>query len=172
MNKTREFIFLALLTAFAVLLSVFENLIPLPIAAPGAKLGLANMIILSTLVVFGFKESFTVNIVRTFLILIIIGNPISFIYSFFGALFSLIVMFIVYKYFSNYFSLIGVSIFGAIAHNTAQVATASIILENANIFSYLPIMYLISLFTGFFVGFSSNFIVKHLNKVLNKVNWS
>jgi len=171
MNKTREYIFLALLTAFAVLLSVFENLIPLPIAAPGAKLGLANMVVLSTLVVFGFKKSFTVNIVRTFLILIIIGNPISFIYSFTGAISSLIVMYIVYKYFSNYFSLIGVSIFGAVAHNTAQIATASIILENTNIFSYLPIMYLISLFTGFFVGFSSNFIVEHLKKVLNKVNW-
>jgi heptaprenyl diphosphate synthase len=80
-------------------------------------------------------------------------------------------MYIAYKYFSNYFSLIGVSIFGAVAHNTAQVATASIILENINIFSYLPIMYLISLFTGFFVGFSSNFIVRHLKKVVNKVNW-
>jgi len=171
MNKTRNFTFLALLTAFSVLLSLFENIIPLPIVAPGAKLGLPNMIILSSLVVFGFKESLTINIVRTFLVLIIIGNPISFIYSFFGAVFSLIVMYIIHRYFSNYFSLIGVSIFGAIAHNTAQVATASIILENMNIFSYLPVMYLISLFTGFFVGFSSNFIIEQLNKVLYKVDW-
>jgi len=171
MNKTRNFTFLALLTAFAVLLSLFENIIPLPIAAPGAKLGLPNMIILSSLVVFGFKKSLTINIVRTFLVLIIIGNPISFIYSFFGAVFSIMAMYIVHRYFSNYFSLIGVSIFGALAHNTAQVATASVILENLNILSYLPVMYLISLFTGFFVGYSSNFIVKQLNKVLYKTEW-
>jgi heptaprenyl diphosphate synthase len=171
MNKTRNFTFLALLTAFAVLLSLFENIIPLPIAAPGAKLGLPNMIILSSLVVFGFKKSLTINIVRTFLVLIIIGNPISFIYSFFGAVFSIIAMYIVHRHFSNYFSLIGVSIFGALAHNTAQVVTASIILENLNILSYLPVMYLISLFTGFFVGYSSNFIVKQLNKVLYKTEW-
>jgi len=172
MNKTRNFTFLALLTAFAVLLSVFENIIPLPIAVPGAKLGLPNMIILSSLVVFGFKKSLAINVVRTFLVLIIIGNPISFIYSIVGAVSSLLTMYVVNKYFSKYFSLIGVSIFGAVAHNTAQVAIASLILENANIFSYLPLMYIISLFTGFFVGFSSNFIIEHLNKVIYKIDWS
>jgi len=104
--------------------------------------------------------------------LIIIGNPISFIYSIVGAVSSLLTMYVVNKYFSKYFSLIGVSIFGAVAHNTAQVAIASLILENANIFSYLPLMYIISLFTGFFVGFSSNFIIEHLNKVIYKIDWS
>lgn len=171
MKKTKKYIFLSLMTAFAVLLSLFENIIPLPIALPGAKLGLSNIVILSSLIVFGFKDSLTINVTRTVLVLLIMGNPISFIYSLSGALFSLVIMYIVYKFFSQYFSLVGISIFGAVAHNTAQVLTASLILENANILSYLPLMYLISLFTGFFVGFSSNFVVKQLKKILNNVYW-
>lgn len=164
MNKTKKFVFIALLTAGALILSIIESIIPLPFIAPGAKLGLANMITLSTLVVFGFRSAFFVSILRSLLFLLVIGNPVGFIYSTTGAIFSIIVMGIIYKLFSKYFSLVGVSVFGAIAHNTAQITVASIIMENLNIFSYLPVMCIVSLFTGCFVGITSIFITKNLQQ--------
>lgn len=166
MDRTKKYIFLALLTTGALVLSAIESMIPLPFIAPGAKLGLANMVILSVLVVFGFKSALYVSILRCFLFLMIAGNPVSFIYSISGGVFSVVIMFIIYKYFSKFFSLIGVSIFGAVAHNTAQIAAASIILENIKIFTYLPVMSIISLFTGCFVGYVSIYIVRYLKEVV------
>ncbi len=78
-------------------------------------------------------------------------------------------MYIVYKYFSKTFSLIGVSIFGAVAHNFAQVLVASIMMNNIRIFSYLPILLLISLFTGYFVGLTSKFAIKNLKKTFKTI---
>ena len=58
-------IYLAMLTALALVISLFESIIPLPFIAPGAKLGLSNIVILVTLVVFGFKEGFIVGVLKS-----------------------------------------------------------------------------------------------------------
>lgn len=67
MNKTQRYIFLSLLTAAALILSIIEGMIPLPYIAPGAKLGLSNIVILSVVVVFGFKDAFLVVVIRSIL---------------------------------------------------------------------------------------------------------
>jgi heptaprenyl diphosphate synthase len=165
MNNLKKIVFLSLLTAGALVLSIIESFMPLPFLAPGAKLGLANIVGLITLVVFGFKEALLVAILRSITFVLATGNFSSFFYSFAGALLSTIIMFIVFNYFSNYFSLIGVSIFGAIFHNIAQISVASIIMENIRIFSYLPVMLLVSLFTGYFVGLASIFISRKITRI-------
>jgi heptaprenyl diphosphate synthase len=65
---------------------------------------------------------------------------------------------------SRFFSLIGVSIIGAASHNFAQVSVAVLMLSNPRIYSYLPFLLIISLFTGYFVGLSSIYIVDNLKK--------
>ncbi|MDR7857057.1 Gx transporter family protein [Tissierella sp.] len=166
MKRLRKMIFLSLLVAIGLALSVLESAIPLPITVPGAKLGLSNMVILVTLVLFGFKEALVVGILKSIVLVLITGSISSFLYSFSGAILSCIAMFIVYKYFSKIFSLIGVSIFGAVAHNFAQVSVASLMMYNARIYSYLPILLLTGLFTGYFVGLGSIYISKNLQKHL------
>ncbi|HZK33028.1 MAG TPA: Gx transporter family protein [Tissierellaceae bacterium] len=167
MKKTNKMIFLSLLVSIGLAVSLIESSIPLPIPIPGARLGLSNIVILVTLIIFGFKDAFTVSVLKSIVLMLVTGSVSSFIYSISGAILSTIVMFIVYKYFSNIFSLIGVSIFGAVSHNTAQVAIATLIMSNIKIFFYLPILLLMSLFTGYFVGISSNFVSKNLGKNLH-----
>lgn len=162
MKKLNKLIFLSLLVSIGLALSVLESSIPLPITVPGAKLGLSNMVILVTLVIFGFKEALIVGILKSIVLVLVTGSISSFLYSISGAIFSCITMFIVYRYFSRIFSLIGVSIFGAVSHNFAQVSVASFMMYNARIFSYLPILLLMSLFTGYFVGLTSIYISKNL----------
>ena len=164
MNGLKKNIFLAVLVSIGLALSVLEASIPLPIAIPGARLGLSNMVVLITLVVFGFKEGITVSALKSIVLMLVTGSVSSFIYSFSGAIISCIGMYIVYKYFSNIFSLIGVSIFGALFHNFAQVTVASIMLNNSRIYTYLPFLMLTSIFTGYFVGLSSGYIIKNLKK--------
>lgn len=157
-------IFLSLLVSLGLALSIIESFMPIPFIAPGAKLGLSNMVILVTLVIFGFKEALTVGILKSLLFTLVTGSVSSLFYSLSGTILSGLVMFLVNLYFSNIFSLIGVSIFGALAHNTAQIFVASLMMNNFKIFSYLPVLLLTSLFTGYFVGLASMFISKNLKK--------
>ncbi|NLY85040.1 MAG: Gx transporter family protein [Tissierellia bacterium] len=166
MKGTRKIILLSLLVSIGLALSVIESSIPLPVAIPGARLGLSNMVILVTLVIFGFKEAFIVSILKSSVLVLITGSVSSLIYSLAGGIVSCIVMFVGYKFFSNIFSLIGVSILGATGHNIAQVSVAVMIMSNIRVYSYLPILVLMGLFTGYFVGLSSIYISKNLRKVL------
>ncbi len=169
MTRLQKILYISLLVALGLALSIIESFMPIPFIAPGAKLGLSNIVVLVTLVFFGFKEGITVGILKSLVFTLVTGSVSSLFYSLFGSIFSCITMFIVFKYFSKIFSLIGVSIFGALTHNIAQVFVASIIMNNFRVFSYLPVLFLVSLFTGYFVGLSSIFIVDNLNN-LGKFN--
>ncbi len=117
---------------------MLESAIPLPIMVPGARLGLSNMVVLVTLVVFGFKEGLVVSALKSIILMLITGSVSSFIYSISGAILSCIAMYLAYKYFHNIFSLIGISIIGALFHNFAQVTVASLMMNNLRIYTYLP----------------------------------
>ena len=162
MKKLNKMIFLSILVSIGLALSVLESAIPLPIAMPGARLGLSNIVVLVTIIIFGFKEGIIVSMLKSIVLVLVTGSISSFIYSFSGAVLSCIVMYIAYKLFSNIFSLMGVSILGALTHVTAQITVASLMMNNLRIYTYLPFLMLVSIFTGYFVGLSSTYIVKNL----------
>lgn len=169
MNKEiRDLVYTALLVAMALAVSLIERMIPIPFVMPGAKLGLSNMIILVTLIIYGFKRGIVVAMLKSVLLMMIIGFGPSFIYSFLGAILSTITMWIAYKYFHlklNVFSIIGVSIIGAVSHNFAQVGAASYILKSLMIFTYFPPLTLIAIVTGYFVGLGSDNVASHLQRL-------
>ncbi|NLY67594.1 MAG: Gx transporter family protein [Tissierellia bacterium] len=169
MKGLRRLIFLALLVAIGLVLGIVESMMPLPFIAPGAKLGLSNIVILITLVVFSYRDALVTGMLKSILFTLVTGSVTSLFYSLSGSILSLMTMYLIYTYFSNIFSLIGVSIFGAMAHNFAQVLVASLMLGNIKIFSYLPILQLTSIFTGYFVGLTSNYVVKHMQKSIDKI---
>lgn len=166
MSSLKRYIFLSLLTAGAMILSIIEGMIPLPFIAPGAKLGLTNIVTLTVIVIFGFKDAMLVTILRCILLMIVAGNPISFTYSIISGTLSVTAMFLSLKYFGKYFSLIGISVIGALTHNASQITVAAVMLENIMMFTYLPILSLMSIFTGCFVGYTSIFASDNLNKNL------
>ena len=169
--RTKKIVHLSLITAAGIALHIIETGIPVPIqGVPGAKLGLANIVNLISLVVFGFREALIVAVLRCFVGTLGTGAVTGFFYSLAGALSSTLVMCFIYKYGSKYFSLIGVSIFGALSHNIAQLTVASIMINNILIFTYLPVMMLISLFTGYFVGLSANYGSIHLIKIIPNIH--
>lgn len=160
----KKMIFIAILVAGALSLSVLESAIPLPFIAPGAKLGLSNMVILVTLVIFGFKEALTVSVLKSILLMLVTGSVSSLLYSLAGAVVSSIAMFLTYRTLTPGLSLIGVSMMGAVAHNFAQIGVASLMTQNLLMFTYFPILLIIGLFTGYFVGLSSIYITNQLKK--------
>lgn len=152
LSDTRSLVFLSLLTSLALAISLLEQAIPLPFIAPGAKPGFSNIVILLSLTVYGFRAGLTVALLKSFLLLLVTGSVTSFWYSSAGALLSSLVMGLALKFLYPHLTLIGISELGAFSHNTAQIFVASLVLGNFSVFVYLPILSLLSLVTGYFVG--------------------
>ena len=84
-DKTRRLTVLALLAAAAFVLSWLDSLIPVSGAFPGAKLGLANLAVLSGLYLLGAGPAAILCILKILLSTLLFGNAYSFFYSLAGA---------------------------------------------------------------------------------------
>ena len=166
MNKTSKMVYISLLVAQALVLSFFERMIPVPFITPGAKLGLANIIIVIGLYTLdSYKKTFLVIVLRNILSTIFGGNLSSFMYSFVGSIFSFLIMVTIKELFKEKVSIIGVSAAGGVFHNIGQLVVASFIVKNIGVMLYLPVLSIAGIGTGIFVGLTGNITVRHLKKL-------
>ena len=158
--KVQKIALIATLTASAVVIGIIESFIP-SIGIPGIKLGLANIVILVTLYELGIIEAIFVNALRVVLVSLIRGTIMSmgFVMSLTGAIFSLGIMILFYLVIKK-FSIIGVSVIGAIFHVIGQILIAMIYLGTSGIVYYLPFIALSAIVTGIIVGIVSQLIIK------------
>lgn len=158
--KVQKIALIATLTASAVVIGIIESFIP-SIGIPGIKLGLANIVILVTLYELGIIEAIFVNVLRVVLVSLIRGTIMSmgFVMSLTGAIFSLGIMILFYLVIKK-FSIIGVSVIGAIFHVVGQILIAMIYLGTSGIVYYLPFIALSAIVTGVIVGIVSQLIIK------------
>ena len=155
MNKTFRIIILGLFVAQSLVLYVVEGFIPVPFIAPGAKLGLANLItVLALYILPRWQDALTVLLLRILLASLFGGGPGIMIYSIAGGLLSFAVMALLRR--SPRFSLIGVSCAGGFAHNIGQLALAVLITGSPGLFLYLPVLGPCGLVTGFLIGFAAS----------------
>lgn len=117
---------IAILGACSIFLSTLEYLIPKPL--PFLRLGLANLPILLSLSLFAPRYVFLLVLIKVVGQGLINGTLFSyvFVFSASGAFASVVVMVIVYRVFSKWISLIGVSILGALASNLVQLWLAAV----------------------------------------------
>ncbi|MCR6544257.1 Gx transporter family protein [Dehalobacterium formicoaceticum] len=164
--KTRELTTVSVLVALATVLHVIESFFPSPLPIPGAKLGLANIVTLLTLVLFGWKTGFLVAFLRIMLGSLLSGSLLTtgFFLSFAGAITSTLMMALCLYFFTG-FSVIGVSVVGAVFHNLGQLAMAGLLIEHMAIFFYLPVLLLAAIPTGLFTGFILKYLLKHLKGI-------
>ena len=157
-SPTYRLVRLALFVALAIMLHIFEAMLPLPYLFPGAKLGLANIISLLVLLLFGFKDALLVSFLRIILGGLMSGTflTITFWLSFSGGIASTLVMGAGYRLASGEISTVGLSIIGALTHNLAQITVAALMIGNWGILVYLPYLIFFALPTGFFVGLVTN----------------
>lgn len=165
MHTIRKLIYLSLLTAVSLVIYIIENQIPLPIAVPGVKLGLANMISLCILVLYGPKEALYCLVLRVFLGSFLTGQVFAVIYSLSGGLLSLLVMSLLYKYLKSKLSLYSISVCGSITHNLTQITIACLITHTFKLLFYFPFLLISALITGYFTGIGAYFITKHIKKL-------
>lgn len=166
MNKTSKMVYISLLVAQALVLFIFERMIPVPFITPGAKLGLANIVIVIALYTLdNYKEVFLVIFLRLLLSTMFGGNLSSLMFSLFGSVFSFLIMVVIKEVFKDKVSIIGVSSAGGVFHNIGQLLVAAYIVKNIGVMLYLPALSIAGIVTGIFVGITANFVVNHLKKL-------
>ena len=165
MSKTKRLTLCANLIALALALSYTERFIPLQmvIPLPGVKLGLANIVTLIALYLMGPKAAFAILIPRCIFGAVFGGGITGLLFSLTGGLLAMGVMCLAKRI--PIFSVYGVSILGAAAHNLGQVIAASVMMGSVYTFYYLPFLLLTALATGMITGTISAFTFRALRSV-------
>ena len=150
------------LTALALIFSYIEFLVPLPIAIPGIKLGLANIVCLVCLYALGERYAFLINVTRIALAALLFGSVFSALYALAGGIVSFAVMALLKR--TKAFSACGVSMAGGVFHNLAQLVVAGFLVESAQVFYYFPVLLLSGMATGIGIGILATLILRSIAK--------
>lgn len=165
-----EVTYIAVLITFAVVIHTIEAALPLPMPVPGVRLGLANMITLLTIVLYGARSGFMVAVLRT-----VIGSLVGGTFLGFGFWLSLAggvactaaMSLAVLPVRKGYLSLVSVSVLGAAAHNLAQLAVAGAVIGSAALlWGYFPLLLLLAVPTGIFTGLAAHYLESVTRRVL------
>ena len=155
---------LAMFSVIALTIFTAESMIGPIVPIPGIKLGLANIVTLLVLVLYGPKEAVFVLIVRI-LLGSMFGGQISFFYSLSGGILCWLVMSLISALLKKKF-LVLISMCGAAAHNIGQILTAIVITQSISVVAYLPVLMLSAMITGCFTGLAAQVCSKRLQRIL------
>ena len=153
--KGNPLFFLAFLSAIACSLHIVESLITRSLPIPFLRLGLSNVIILYLIMDGKAWQAIIVNITKT-----LVSAVVTFTFLSPGTLISLgagltavLTMFLAQKSRLG-FSIYGISICGATAHNMAQLVIAKwVVLDRNEVFMLTPILLFLGLVSGLLIAY-------------------
>ncbi len=153
MPRERYLVTLALLTAISVTAYALESWMPKPL--PFLRLGLANIPVVLLLYTRNYRESILVGLMKVVLGSALSGmilSPTTLIS--FGATCCSMLMMLLLIALPLKFSLIGISVGGAVASNVAQLLVVRVVIFNENgIFRLTPLLILLGIGTGIVTGY-------------------
>lgn len=152
MSTAKKITLCGVLVALALALSYIERFIPLQmiVPLPGVKLGLANTVTLVALYMLKTRYAFMILIVRCILGAMFSGSITGLLFSLCGGILAMSVMALTKR--MKCFSIYGVSILGAAAHNIGQMTMAVLLMRSIYIGTYLPYLLIVAVFTGLATG--------------------
>lgn len=162
--KTKRIAQLGLLTAIALTIFMIEAQIPPLVPIPGVKLGLSNIVTVFTVFTIGPGAGVAVLFCRIFLGAVFAGNFSTILYSAAGGGCAILVTIGLRKILKEN-QLWAAGCLGAIAHSVGQMIAAIAITRTAGLLVYLPVMVIISIFTGLFTGLCAQNLVKRGGKL-------
>lgn len=164
MPKTKKLALMSVLTAIALTIFMIEAQLPSPVPIPGVKLGLANIITLTTMLILGKKEAGAVFTVRIIMGAMFSGSPSTLLYSAAGGALAYAVMWVLVGRVDEK-RLWAVSAVSAVAHNMGQLAACVMVVKTAGVFLYAPALIISGVITGVFTGFGAMYLVRAVRKM-------
>lgn len=164
----QKFALTAVLLSLALVLSLLENYVLnlVSLTIPGIRLGIANLCVLTALYLMGFFPALIICVLKALLTGIFSGALTSILFSLTGGVLSLLAMYVVKTYGQKWFSMVGVSIFGACLHNTGQIFAAILLTGTFQFISYLPILLIAGVITGILIGFICQGVISRLGTII------
>lgn len=163
---TRRLVLLSMLAACGLVIFVFESFLPV---LPWFRPGFGNVATILALMFFGFSDALKVTVLRVFLGALVLGRLFTpvFVFAFGGGIASVVVMALVMRYTGRVFGPVGISIFGALAHNVAQVVIAWLLfVRSGELFMLLPVFIAAAVATGMLTGLVSAVVYEKSEKRL------
>lgn len=149
-EHTRRLARVSLLCACALVLSYLETMIPLPVAVPGIKLGLANVAAVVALYTLDVKSAAAVALVKVFASGFLFGSPMMLVYSLGGTVLAFIGMVALAAV--PGVGLVPVSMLAAVLHNVGQLGVAAMALQTPAVFINLGVLGVAACVTGGITG--------------------
>lgn len=149
-EHTRRLARVSLLCACALVLSYLETMIPLPVAVPGIKLGLANVAVVVALYTLDVKSAAAVALVKVFASGFLFGSPMMLVYSLGGTVLAFIGMVALAAV--PGVGLVPVSMLAAVLHNVGQLGVVAMALQTPAVFINLGVLGVAACVTGGITG--------------------
>jgi len=143
----------AIYAAYAVGLTLAEALIPLPI--PGLKPGLANIVTLVVLVLYGWRMAAWVSLLRVVAGALLLGSFLTpaFVLSLSGALASLTILALLRSLYPGILGPVGLSVLAAFAHVGTQLMVVDLwLMPGVSLLSLAPLFLAAAWVTGLVNG--------------------
>ena len=152
---------IGVLAALSLILVVVESFIPPLFAwAPGAKIGLGNIVILLAIVTQGYPSALAILLIKCLFGAVYGGNMFGLVYSLSAGAASFAVMSLLYHFLNKRVSIVAISVVGAVVHNTVQTAIAAAVVSTMDYFAMLPFLLIASVIAGLVVGFCVYCVVR------------
>lgn len=161
----KENIYVALLTSVAVVMGIIESLFPPFFAfAPGAKIGLANLVMVLAIFTLNWRKVWMIQILRLLITALFTGFSV-FIYSAAGGILSLLFMYLIKLLGPKLVSLIGISVVGGFFHNVGQLSAAAVLAKAPAVMNYLPWLAFFGILAGFGIGIGGNLLIYRIKPI-------
>ena len=156
-SKTKRIGIMAMFISVGLVLQYAESRL-IVTNVPGGKLGLANVVSIINIFMFGGGNALVIASLRAVLGCLFSGGLTALPYSLAGAFFSTLAMCGIKKLFYPKVSMIGISVTGAAVHNLAQISVASVVFSSGYVFSYLPVLLIVAAVSGIATGYAAELI--------------
>ena len=154
---------IAWFTALAITIHIIESALPSPL--PGLKPGLANVVTITVLSLYGWKTAAWVSMLRVIAGSLILGTFLSptFLLSLSGAVCAILALFVASAVPGKGFGPMGFSLLAALAHMAGQVTVAWLVfVPHPGIWTLFPILMSFAVVLGAINGLISLHVLKRL----------
>lgn len=161
MKQTKRVAVGGMMCALAFGLNLIEMTIPLDIAIPGIKLGLANIVVLVALFRLSAADAIVINVIRVLLVGCMFGNLTSIAFALAGAVCSFVIMYVLKN---TGMHIVTISISGALAHIAGQLLVGLILYPPKVILYYSLFLMTAALVTGALLGIVAEGVIHAIRK--------
>lgn len=165
-EKIKRITFTALMTAFAVVLSFVESLLPTAyFMPPGSKLGLSNIPVMFSASKLSARETMLIVIAKSVFVFITRGAT-AFFMSLAGGFLSAVCMLVLLRKTTD-FGYVGIGVLSAICHNIGQFTVSFFLVQSSAIIGYAPIMLITAVITGILTGTVLKITMPYFSKLFS-----